>query len=203
MVNGSASFAGQGGASSASSGISGTVARRAATLLPRLRCRGDISDHPHGHRRCRQKAMATRSVTITNAARSRAQRVPVCSRRRPRVPADLRCCSSCCPGEGVGVVTESVRPLADPVYAIAPGSSYVRGDKPVASSRGSSSARWRTLNGKFSGSLTYVAGAARPSGVLRAGSADGLNWMAGPLVVSDMGCNPTPWPEDTFSMVKK
>ena len=100
--------------------------------------------------------------------------------------------------------TNSVRPLADSSYTIAPGSSYVRTDKTGGIVKGQFVGTVApTLNGKFSGSLTYVSGACTTERIFTGVVGEFLEWTAGPLVVSDVGCKPTPWTYDKFSMVKK
>ena len=132
--------------------------------------------------------MATRSVTITQAppvSSAQFQFAVVQPPPSPAVPADLtllfQLLSAAEAPSWFLSRTSSVRPLADSSYAIAPGSSYVRADKTGGIVKGQFVGTVApTLNGKFSGSLTYVAGACTTERIFTGVVGDFLQWTARP-----------------------
>jgi hypothetical protein len=152
-----------------------------------------------------QQAMATRSVTIagrTLVPRAEA-RYKAISGAGVNVPADLTLLFQLISGSSLSRLT-IITPLADPVYEIAPGSSYVRGDKTGGIIKGQFVGTVAPLNGKFSGSLTFVGNGCSTERVYAGSVGDGLVLNGGPLVSPDTACSPSPWPPmDTISMVKQ
>jgi hypothetical protein len=157
-----------------------------------------------------QKALATQSVTITQGpppANAQYQFAVIQPPPSPDVPADLTLLfqllsAGAAPSSFLSRAT-IIKPLADPTYNIAPGSFYVRSDKTGGIVKGQFVGTVVPLNGKFSGSLTYVSGACTTERVFSGVVGDFLEWTGGPLVVSDVSCAPTPWTYTTFSMVRK
>jgi len=141
-----------------------------------------------------QKAMTTRSVTITGRTlvpRAEA-RFKAVSGAAPNVPAE------------VTLVLQLISGSSDPVYEVAPGSSYLRGDKAGGIIKGQFVGTVVPLNGKFAGSLTFVGSGCTTERVYSGSVGDGLILNGGPLIAPDTGCNPSPWPAmETISMVKQ
>ena len=165
-----------------------------------------------------QKAMATKSVTITPGvlipppANGQFQfKSTLDPNVVPDVPADLTLLFQLLTGSSSAFLSRTtiIRPMADATYNVAPGSSYLRGDKNGGIVKGQFVGTLTpALNGRFAGSLTFVAGSCSTERVFTGPiSADGLAWTAGPLVTPDCSGGqtgiPVAWNYTQVNMVKK
>jgi PKD domain len=152
-----------------------------------------------------QMAMTTRPVTIAgrNLVPRAEARFKAISGAAQNVPADLTLLFQLISGSSL-VRMAVFKPLADPVYEIAPGSSYLRGDKTGGIIKGQFVGNVSPLNGKFTGSLTFVGNGCATERVYSGSVGDGLILTGGPLVSPDTACSPSPWPPmDMINMVKQ